>query len=98
MLATCAAHIQAMTRQAGVRVTGLSRLLVPERRLALLDESRHAFLLVLGAEQRVEEAPLEEHPFGEGGFVGAVHRLLRHHYRRQREPGDLRRDGERLVE
>src|SRR6267142_4432296 len=72
-------------------------LLVTERRLALLDERRHAFLLVLGAEQRVEQPPLEQHAFGERRLVGAVHRLLRHHHRRQREFRDLRGDRERLL-
>src|SRR5512145_1515463 len=43
-----------------------------ERGLALLHERPHPLLLVLGGEQRVEGAALEEHALRERGFVGAV--------------------------
>src|SRR5271166_5923064 len=49
---------------------------VLERRRALFDESAHAFLLVFGGEQRMEDAPLEAHAFGERRLVSAVHALL----------------------
>src|SRR3546814_13362953 len=49
---------------------------VLEGRLALLDEGRHAFLLVLGREGRMEQPALEAKALGERGLVGAVHRLL----------------------
>jgi hypothetical protein len=49
---------------------------VLESRLALLDEGGHALLLVLQRELRLEHAPLEEHPLGERGLVGAVDRFL----------------------
>src|SRR5260370_16907117 len=74
---------------------GEGRSLVLELRLALFHERRHAFLLVLGREQRVEQPPLEEHPFGERRLEGAVDRFLRHHHPGQRELGDLRRPPDR---
>src|SRR5712691_10012057 len=74
------------------------RSLVLEVGLALLHERRHAFLLVFGREERVEQPPLEEHPLGERRLEGAVDRFLCHHHRRQRELGDLRGGGERLLE
>src|SRR6266571_2454058 len=77
---------------------GEGRSLVLELRLALFHERRHALLLVFGREQRVEQPPLEEHPFGERRLEGAVDRFLRHHHRGQRELGDLRRGGERLLD
>ena len=50
------------------------RLSVLELRRPLLDERRHAFLLVLGREQRVEHAPLEAHALGERRLERAVDR------------------------
>ena len=41
------------------------------RRLPLVDEGGHAFLLVVDGEQRVEQAALEAHALGEGRLVGA---------------------------
>ncbi|MNQ90315.1 hypothetical protein D3C85_1056510 [compost metagenome] len=46
----------------------------------------------------MEQAPLEVHAFGEGGFEGAVHRLLVQLDRHLRQAGDLRRHLQRLVE
>src|SRR6478672_2899973 len=40
---------------------GRCRLAVVELRLPLLGEGGHAFLLVLGGEQRVEHAPFKQH-------------------------------------
>ena len=44
---------------------GILKSLMLERRLAFLDESAHALLLVFEREGRVKLAPLEEEPFGE---------------------------------
>ena len=52
------------------------RLPVLELGRSLLDEGAHAFLLVLGREQRMEDAALEAHAFGERRLVGAVDDLL----------------------
>ena len=49
---------------------------VLERRRPLLGEGAHAFLLVLGGEQRVEQPPLEPQAFGERGLERAVDALL----------------------
>src|SRR5713226_6491492 len=49
---------------------------VLELRRTFLDERRHAFLLILGREQRVEHAAFEADAFGERGLVGAVDALL----------------------
>src|SRR5438552_6443045 len=45
---------------------------VPEPGLSLLDERRHALLLIGDGELRMEDAALEADAFGERGFVGAV--------------------------
>src|SRR5258708_12031319 len=66
------------------------RLPVLEFRFSLLDERRHALLLVLGREKGVKQPPLEEHPFRDRRLVRAVDRFLRHHHRRDRELRDLR--------
>src|SRR5436190_18623708 len=47
-------------------------LLVFEGRLALLHERRHAFLLVLESELRMEQSPLEQDAFRQRALVGAV--------------------------
>src|SRR6266508_5975907 len=96
MLVTCAAHIQAMTRHAGVEFRGYSP--VSELRLAFLDERRHAFLLALGREEGVNQPPLEEDALGERRLVRSVYSLLGHHHRRQRELRDSLRRGERFIE
>src|SRR5690606_27426310 len=80
------------------RAAGPGMSAVPELRRPLLEEGRHAFLLVLRGEQRMEEPPLEEHALAERRFVGPVDRLLDHHHRRQREARDRRGGLERLVE
>ncbi|MPL85440.1 hypothetical protein SDC9_31408 [bioreactor metagenome] len=69
---------------------------VAELRFALFEEGRHALLLVLGREQRVEDAALEMHALGEGGLVGAVDAFLHHHRAHQRFLGDLVRRGHRV--
>ncbi len=56
---------------------------VLELRRPLLDERRHAFLLVFRREQRVEHAALEQHAFGERRLERAVDRLLGRKHRRQ---------------
>ena len=56
---------------------------IAELRRPLRDEGRHAFLLILRGEQRVEDAALEQHALGERGLEGAVDRLLGGHHRRQ---------------
>ena len=61
---------------------------ITEGRWALGDESRHPFLLVLGREHRVENAPLEADAFGERRLIGAVDAFLRHHDDRQGKIGD----------
>src|SRR5947207_822900 len=73
----------------GRREEGKPRSAVLEAWLALLEESRHAFLLVSERELRMEHAPLEEDPFREGALVGAVDRLLDHHHHRKRIVRDL---------
>src|SRR5487761_2644982 len=103
MLATCAAHTQAMMpgvlslilfqalkrrpceRQDRARPDSL----VFEFRLALVDERGRAILLVLGGEQRMKCAPLEQDALAERALVGAVDRFLRRHHHRQREFADL---------
>src|SRR5258706_13868849 len=59
-------------------------LFIFKNRLALLDESGHAFLLVLERELGMEKAPLEQHALRERGLVGAIHRFLDHHHHGQR--------------
>src|SRR5476649_382111 len=102
MLATCAAHTQAM--RPGVvpvifsilkkrpdkrqTVAGPGSLML-ELRLALFDERGHAFLLVFGGEQRMECAPLEQDALAERGLVSAVDRFLGRHHDRQRVLADL---------
>ena len=53
-----------------------------ELRLPLLSEGGHAFLLVLGGEQRVEHAPFKQHALGKAGLKRGVHRFLGHHRHR----------------
>ena len=48
----------------------------PPVSLTLLDEGRHAFLLVFGAEQPVEQAPLEINSLGEAHLERGVDLLL----------------------
>ena len=69
-------------------VSGRGSSTVLEGGLALLDERGHPLLLVLGGEQRVEDASLEQDAFGQRGLVGAVDRLLRDHHGRERELRD----------
>src|SRR4029079_11478125 len=64
-------------------------LAVLEVGLPLLDEGRHAFLLIFRGEQRIELAPLEPRAFGERRGEAAIDRLLDHHHRVLREIGDL---------
>ena len=74
-----------------------ARFLILPLRLALLDEGFHAFLLIVGREQRVEDAPLEHHAFRQPRLEGAVDRLLGRQHRRQRHIGDGVGDLHRLV-
>src|SRR6476660_574107 len=53
-------------------------------RLTLFDERLHAFLLIVGCEQGMENAPLEAHALGERRLERDVDRLLARHHRRQR--------------
>ena len=50
----------------------------PPGGLALLGEGGHAFLLILGGEEQVEGASLEEDAFGQRTLEGAVDGLLGH--------------------
>jgi hypothetical protein len=52
---------------------------VGKLRRALVDERRHAFLLILGGEHRVEDTALEADALGERGLERAVDGLLGHH-------------------
>ena len=53
-----------------------SALPVLELGFALLGERLHAFLLVFGREQRMEDAAFEAHALGERRLIGAVDALL----------------------
>ena len=75
----------------------VSTTLVLELRRPLLDERRHAFLLIFGREQRVEHAALEAHAFGKRRLERAVDALLRRIDRRQPHAGDGLGDLHRLV-
>ena len=68
-----------------------------ELRRPLLDERRHAFLLVFGREQRLEHAPLEAHAFGQRRLEGAVDGFLGGIDRRQSHAGDGLGDLHRLL-
>src|SRR5215813_15543864 len=70
---------------------------VSEFRRPLLDERRHALLLVLRREQRVEHAQLEAQALGERRLEGAVDSLLRREHRRQRHRRDRFGDLHRLL-
>src|ERR1700744_5290439 len=48
---------------------------LPLRR-PFIDERGHAFLLVLAAEQAVEQTALEDDPLGETGLISGVDQLL----------------------
>ncbi len=74
------------------------RSAVGEGGLALFDESRHAFLLVVEGEGRVESATLEQQTFGQRALVGAVDAFLDHHHHRQREAGNAGGRRHRLFE
>src|SRR5512146_1694482 len=74
------------------REPSLLRSAVREHRRPLLDERRHAFLLVFGREQRIELPALEPRAFGERGGKAAIDRLLDHHHRVLRQASDLGRD------
>ena len=65
-----------MTLQGAIGERGYRSSPVFERRRPLLDEGPHAFLLVLGGEERVEDAPLEADPLGQRRLVGAVDAFL----------------------
>src|SRR4051794_13973933 len=56
--------------------------------LPLLDEGGHAFLLVLGRKESVEDAAFEFDALGQCGLEGTVHGLLRRSDRGRRERGD----------
>src|SRR5579872_5682493 len=71
---------------------------VLETRRPLLDEGGHAFLLVFGGEERMEDAPLEAHAFGERRLIGAVDAFLGDHHRRQRIAGDRRGGLQRFLD
>src|SRR3990170_529012 len=77
---------------------GLTWSAVLEVGLALLDERGNAFLLVFGREQRVKRAALEQDALGKRRFECAIDRFLGRHDRGQREPGDLPRRRERLIQ
>src|ERR1700683_1643417 len=66
-------------------------------RQALLSEGAHAFLLVFGSEQRMEDAPLEAHTLGERRTVGAIDSLLGGVDGRGRKGSDHLADLERLL-
>ena len=69
-----------------------------EVRAALVEEGVHAFLLVVGGEQRVEQPPLEHHAVGQRRFEGAVDALLGHRHARAAHRADGCGGAERLVE
>src|SRR4051794_36290616 len=53
-----------------------------------LDEGSHAFFLVLGAEQSMEQAALEADALAEGDFKGSVNHFLDGNRRDRRHPGN----------
>jgi len=51
---------------------------IAKKRFALLDEGRHALLLVFGRKHRLEQPALEAHPLAETRLEGPAHRFLGH--------------------
>src|ERR1700728_2576316 len=74
-----------------------NELAVAKRGLTLFDKSRHAFLLLPGAESCVEETPLEAQSLGERGLEDPVDSFLDHHRHVLRHAGDACGDGYRLF-
>ena len=92
--------IRARDGEAADGAVGIAELHVSalELRVALLDEGRHPLLLVLGGEEEVEEAPLVGERIGQAHLVGGVHRLLGQSQRERRLRGDLRGQGQRILD
>src|SRR6266700_2378504 len=67
------------------------------RRLALLDEGRHALGAILQREGRVKQIALDIQSVGQRGLEGAIDRLLCHRGRGLRHRGDFFRSRQRLL-
>src|SRR5690606_3177524 len=66
--------------------------------LTLFHEGGHAFLLILGGEEQVEGAPLEEDALGQRTLEGAVDGFLGHAQRHRRLLGDLGGESNAVVQ
>src|SRR5262245_31196103 len=71
---------------------------VLEPRASFFEKRGHAFLLILGREQRMKQAPLEADAFGERNLEGAIHGFLADQDARKRHFRDGLSDLQRFVQ